>query len=375
MKVIHIITGLGTGGAETSLYRLLQSLCGTSIESEVIVLAGEGELSARIAGVAKRVVHLNLNPVRPNPWKILTLRRLLTRAQPDIVHCWMYHANLVASIVSVGRDWRLVWGIRQCVYNLKDEKLSTRQVIKCGAARSKLPDVIVYNSATSAKQHAKLGYSREQELVIPNGVDVTLYRRSNTDRQRLRGEFAIPDSAFVIGIIGRRHPVKDHATFWRAARELAESLDNAYFVAAGTGLSEADTEVLEELTALGIRERVRLVGNRPDMPAVYSALDVVTSTSVAEAFPNALLEAMASGCLCVATDVGEARSILGGHGIVVERGDASAVCDAWLQLSQLTEKEQSGRSEECRRYVLQHYSLEHMKTRYVALYDRFERAA
>jgi glycosyltransferase involved in cell wall biosynthesis len=268
------------------------------------------------------------------------------------------------------RKWPVIWGIRQCVYDLDDEKAMTRQIIRWGAKLSKMPQLITYNSETSNRQHTALGYSNCNSAVIPNGVDTDVFRTDEAVRRRVRDELKIPSGSFLIGIVGRYHPVKDHETFWRAARGMLEIRPNTYFAAVGTGLTSENSEVVERIRALGISENVRLVGNRSDMPAMYSALDVVTSTSVAEAFPNAILEGMACGRPCVATRVGDVDQIIGNKELTVMPRDPAGIVGSWMRLADCSIARRTQIGEECRRRVQECFSIQNLRQRYIEVYEQ-----
>ena len=119
----------------------------------------------------------------------------------------------------------------------------------------------------------------------------------------MRAELGIDASAPVAGILAVLRPEKDHATFLLAARLVLDSLPAARFLIVGDGPERANLE--REVAALGMRDAVRLVGHRDDVPRVLSAFDVAVlcSTDV-ETFPLAFLEAMATGLPLVGTRVG-----------------------------------------------------------------------
>src|SRR5512138_2069467 len=96
-RIVHVITGLGTGGAEMALYRLLSRLS-PSYQARVISLTTIGEVGKRIQELGVSVEALGMNPGAPNPLAIFQLARNLRRLKPDIVHTWMYHADLIGGL-------------------------------------------------------------------------------------------------------------------------------------------------------------------------------------------------------------------------------------------------------------------------------------
>jgi glycosyltransferase involved in cell wall biosynthesis len=168
--------------------------------------------------------------------------------------------------------------------------------------------------------------------VIPNGIDTDTFRPDGTRGAGPRAEWSIRGGERVVGIAARLDPMKDHPTFLRAAGIAARKNANVRFVCVGDGPESYRRELLDLADRCGVADRVVWAGARDDMPAVYEAFDVATSTSVSEGFSNAIAEAMASGTPCAVTDVGDSRRIVGDVGRVVPPRDAEALAAAWLEL-------------------------------------------
>ena len=142
-----------------------------------------------------------------------------------------------------------------------------------------------------------------------------------------------PDGVLRVGLIGRVTPVKDVATFVRACALVAAELPQAEYVVVGP--TEQDPGYAERCAALagrlGLGERLVFTGEA-DTGAWLERLDVVALTSVSEAQPLALLEAMGAGIPVVATDVGGCRSLVRGAGLVVPPASPRATAEALLRL-------------------------------------------
>ena len=113
LKVAHVITGLDTGGAETSLYRLLYGLRSRDVQSTLYSLGGPGVYGSRIAALGVKVRCLGMRPAAPNPMKILQLASWLRGDRANVVQTWMYHADLVGGIAArLADDIPVVWCVR-----------------------------------------------------------------------------------------------------------------------------------------------------------------------------------------------------------------------------------------------------------------------
>ena len=100
LRVVHVITGLGFGGAERMLERLLGALDSQEFESAVWSLGGVGPIGARLIAQGIPVHALELDPRLPSPLKVLRLARWLRSWRPALVQTWMYHADLVGGLAS-----------------------------------------------------------------------------------------------------------------------------------------------------------------------------------------------------------------------------------------------------------------------------------
>lgn len=368
VRALHFITGLNTGGAETALCRLLEALRPPAFEHVVVALGHPGALSMRVAAVAE-LHHLGMNPARPRPRDLWHQRSIVRATAPDMVHGWMYHANIAATFATMGSAIPMLWGIRQSLYDLSKEKRLTRLVIKGGALLSRRPRLILYNSVVSARQHGKYGYDTTRARVIPNGFDSDVFMPDDPTRCRIRAELALPAETLLIGLVARVHPMKDHANFLRAAALFTAECPQARYLLIGDGADVRNSALSGLIGELGLQGRVLLCGRRTDVAAINAALDIAcSSSSWGEAFPNAIGEAMACGVPCVATNVGDVPQIIGDTGVVVPARDASALAAGWSKLAALPASSRRALGLRARQRIVEHYSLREVSRRYADLY-------
>ncbi|MGH3627622.1 MAG: glycosyltransferase [Sciscionella sp.] len=358
MKLLHVITGLNAGGAETALCRLLESSRERACRQVVVAIGPEGALSGRVRASGAALVHMNVAPTRPNPLSLTRLRTIVREERPDLVQAWMYHANIVAALTVLRCGASLLWSVRHSLHDLAAEKLMTRTAIRLGARMSRLPHVITYNSEESARQHEAIGYCMNRTRVIPNGFDTQVFKPAPEARARIRAELRIAPDAFVVGQVARWHPTKDHETLLQAAALYLRAHPNTVFVLVGSGVDAGNDRLDTIVRRLGITSNVRLCGHRTDIPDINAALDVASLSSRGESFPNAIGEAMACGVPCVATDVGGVREIIGSCGVVVGRRDPEAMSVGWGELARLDAAARASVGEMARRRIADHYSLD-----------------
>ena len=371
VRVVHVITGLGVGGAETVLLRLLAGLDRERFDPVVIGLLGSGPVAEQLRAMAIPVFAMEWRRAIPGPRAWWRLRRCYSGLGGDLIHGWMYHGNLAAWALAAGDRRRpiLAWNVRHAVYGLHEEKPLTRLVIRAGAVLSRKPAAIVYNGYESARRHEALGYRSPGRIVIPNGFDTDCFRPSDGARQRIRRELGCASDTLLVGNVGRLHPHKGHDQFLQVAAAVGHGRPEVQFVMVGRGMDVSDAMLSDRIGAAGLAGRCHLLGERDDIPAILAALDILVSSSRLEAFPNAVGEAMATGVCVVATDVGDTARLLAGHGTVVPRDDrqaAAAAVTSWLDVG-LQARQKEGRS--ARAHIGARYGLDRM----VAGYDRLYR--
>lgn len=371
-KVVHVITGLDTGGAEVMLSKLVSMSRRDAFNHHVISLKTPGPIADQIRQAGIEVESVDMSGGLGDTFALASLAAKIRRARPHLVQSWMYHANFMGVLVRPAIGAPVVWNIRASYAKAFGRK--TGMVIHAGARLSGLPVAIVTNSLAALKQHEQIGYSPKAWEVIPNGFDITLFRPDSTARADVRRELGLSPDALIIGMVGRYHAQKDYPSFFRAASQLMHVVPHAQFVLVGKGLSQENGEITALLNTAGLTGRVSLLGERRDIPRLTAAFDIATLTSAfGESFPNAIGEAMASGVPCVVTDVGDSGTIVGKSGIVVSPGRPDEIADGWRRVAIMTPDERGEIGQLARRRVEDLFSLESVVARYEHLYSRVVR--
>ena len=194
-------------------------------------------------------------------------------------------------------------------------------------------------------------------IVIPNGIDTERFFPNRRLGRRVREEWKVGDEKLLIGMVGRFHPMKDHANFLRAAALLVGERDDVCFVCVGNGTASYGNELRRLGDRLGLAGRLVWAGVRKDMSAVYNAFDVMTSSSAyGEGFSNVVGEAMACGVPCVATDVGDSAWIVGETGQVVAAKDPDALANGWREILLLSEARRATLGRAARQRILKEFA-------------------
>lgn len=317
------------------LQRYLAALGADAADHVVISLLPLGPISEAMKATGAKVLSLGMKPGRIS-WKgVSLLRRRLRAERPDVVQGWMYHGCLAAWAGVFGRRRRdrpvLVWSIHHSLHELANEKPMTRRLLRLMAALSGRIDAIIYCSSVSQAQHEAIGFSTALTTMIPNAVDTREFHPDREARARLGVLCGIPEERLIIGNAARGHPMKDHGAMVRAVGQLLEQGYDVQAVILGEG--HEDGAAVRAARALGVEDRVSILGARTDVAELVPGFDIfLLSSAWGEAFPLAVAEAMASEVPCVVTDVGDCAILVGDTGLAVPSGDADALARAVAKL-------------------------------------------
>ena len=370
-KVLHIITGLSTGGAEMMLLKLLTHTDPQAFESRVISLTGDGRLAEPLRRAGIDVRSLGLRPALPNLLRLGRLTEWIREFLPDVVQTWMPHANLWGGWAArrAGAP-RLLWGLHMSHLGPEVNKRSLLWIIAlCARLSLRWPQGIVCCSEACRRAHARAGYDTDRMTVIPIGIDVDSFRPDAGARASLAGELGIGPDDLWVGHIARFDAHKDQRNFLQAAGRLAERLPRARFLMCGDGIQKSNRRLMTWIREAGVEDRCRLLGLRNDVASLAAALDVAVSSSRGEGFPTAVGEAMACGAPCVVTDVGDSAFMVKDTGRVVPPGDPGALARAVEEVLTLPVGERRALGAAARRRVEQTFGLPSVVARYAALYQ------
>ena len=374
-EITHIITGLGTGGAEMMLYKLLSNMDRDLFDAEVISLTGVGLVGEKIRALGVPVQALGMRRGIPDPRGILRLAKLLKGKKPQLIQTWMYHADLIGGIAArLAGGIPVAWGIHHSNLTPEGNKRTTIWTAKtCAHLSRRLPKKIVCCSEASKRVHTAIGYALKKMIVIPNGFDLAAFLPEAEARLSVRRELNIPRDAFMIGLVGRFDPQKDHRNFIAAAdvliRSTGKSQPEIHFVLCGDNITWGNQELADPITESGLQHCFHLLGRRDDMPRLNAAFDISSSSSFGEGFPNVLGEAMACGVPCVATDVGDSALIVGDTGRVVPPKNPEALAAAWRELLLMEAGERAVLGAAARQRVLDNFNLPTIVKCYETLYQ------
>ncbi|MEU7111300.1 glycosyltransferase [Streptomyces sp. NPDC046182] len=296
MKVLHIITGLGIGGAEQQLRLMLRHL---PVRSEVVTLTNAGPVARGLEADGVPVTDLGMTGNR-DIGALPRLAGLVRRGGYDLVHTHLYRACVY------GRIAARLGGVRTVVateHSLGDTQIEGRP-LSAGTralylATERLGSVTVAVSPSVARRLETWGVAPSRIQVVPNGIERIRFGFDEDARRMTRKLLDLPEDAFVVGGVGRLAPGK---RFDRLVRAVA-SVPGARLLLVGEG--EERARLLAVARECGAADQVLLTGTcedppsadsaDPDLPSLLAAMDVFVSTSPDETFGLAVVEALAAG--------------------------------------------------------------------------------
>ncbi|MFL6725435.1 MAG: glycosyltransferase [Sphingomicrobium sp.] len=364
MIIVHVIVDLNTGGAEMMLKRLIQAhRRNDRFQHYVISLHSVGVVGPELTELGVSVEALGLRRGSDIPRVLWRLGMALRRLRPDVVHGWMYHANLFAGLTALvaGRP-RVIWGIRASTLDDSMGVAATTLRLRrySALASMRLPDVIVYVAEAARRAHEAIGYDAAKAVVIPNGYPPPPVR---TGSARPASEAPI-----VIGSVGRFNAAKDPKAFVEAAARVAAVRPNVRFLMIGRGFSLDNRELVAWISAHGLEDRFSLRGEQKEVYDYLASMDIFCLHSVTEAFPNVVAEAMNAAVPCVVTDVGDAALLLGDAGLVVPPRDPEALAGALIRMVDAGPHARHADGQRGRERIARHFSLDAVVRRYEELY-------
>ena len=369
MRIVHLIIGLGDGGAERSLYKLV-----TADDKNVhcvISLTSWGKYGPLLSdrGVSVEAIQWSFLRLISS---LISLRRTLRVMKPEILHGWMPHGALVASVYkNLAGARRVIWSIRASDYGNGIRTSVTRGIVRILARLSHHgPNKILVVGQRAFQTHAQIGFSVDKMIFIPNGYEPPS-RKILVQGEKKSSPSKYGPRTTVLGMVARYHPQKDHFGLLRALSMLKNKRADWIVRLSGEGLTEDNHELVAEVSRLGLSAHVELLGAVQNPEELYSTLDFhILSSSFGEGFPNVVAESMLSGVPNIVTDVGDSVDLVADSGWGVPPSDPRELARAIEAALNCEPSERQARGVRAKERILQSYSLEAMVDSHNKEYER-----
>jgi len=367
-KILHVITGTGTGGAEIMLRRLLNNFPRDRFQHCVISMVSIGPIGEILIKEGFDVKTLDMDQGKVSLLALPKLVKFARSFESDILLGWMYHGAFVATLLKlfISRKSQLVWNIRHSLEALQDEEPKTKKVISILAYLSKKPSSIIFNSDRSRLQHLKHGFNGAGSIVIGNGFEINKFTPDKQKYNRIRRELGIDANEVVVGHVARLHWAKGYETLIKVIAKLKHKVPNLVLVWAGRDVSWENHKLVNLIKNAGIESCVHLIGEKSDLADLYCCFDMYLLTSQTEGFPNVVGEAKLTGLPCVCTDVGDINEIIGDTDYVCGAADIDCLVLRCQQLIGYLQKQTDLQEfqTECRANIVNRYSIDSIVREY-----------
>jgi sugar transferase (PEP-CTERM/EpsH1 system associated) len=364
VRVMQITHDLALGGLQRVVLNICNTIDRERFEVSVLCLRGLGMFAPEIEKGGTKVMLVPQVQGRADYFCFVKVARILRDERIDVIHTHNTQPFLDGTMGA------MISGVRTVVHTDHSRLFpdKRRYMLMERVMAQYAFKVVGVSQDTSRNLERYERIPRSKIVTIVNGIDESLFA-AETDGAGMRNELGIGSRGPVIGFCGRLEPQKGVCYLLEALPQVLKRLPDAALVIVGDGYFQDDLK--HQAEALGVEKSVIFVGTRRDMPRVYKALDVLVLPSLFEGMPMVLLEAMASGCPVVATDVGGVRELIahGVSGSVVEPKNAPKLGEELIRLLE---------DEEMRlryvtnglRTVRERFSIASMTKRYERLYLR-----
>jgi len=358
VRIVQLLPELNEGGVERGVVELSREL--VKLGHESIVISRGGKLVPRIEAEGGQHVMLDIRSKNPlsAPARVLRLRRLLRKLQPDVLHArsrvpawiaWLANRSLQLPFVTTVHGFNSV--------NAYSRVMTFGDRVIC--VSTSIRDYICKH----------YGVAEARTVVIPRGVDLITFDPENLDpvfMQTFRDQYRL-EGKFVVTTVGRITQLKDVESFIRAIGLLRAEYPQTVGLVVG-GVHEGKNNYSQSLhrlvSSLGLDDAVLFTGSQSKVAEIYALSDVVVSSSKKpESFGRAAAEALAMNVPVVATAHGGMLDIVidGQTGALFEPGD-------FRVLARHVAEMRTARPAGLRAFVLRNFTLDMMVDKTIAVY-------
>lgn len=318
-KVIEFIPLLANGGAETMMKDYCLGFDREKVDVTVLVM-GERMKSANeevLESFGQKIIYLgeqfygtrvNLNPFQKLVRfvsRYFEFRKVIMEIRPDVIHSHL-HVGLFFRFIpkQILKETKLVYTVHNVferyfsktlknIFKFIEYKEVSRLVHKYSMKLVTLHD--------DMNKDMREKFDTDDVVTIENGIELKRFSFSDEGRKRIRKELKIPETAYVIGNVGRFHEQKNHELIVDIFENVSNLREDAYLLLVGKGENTRQATI-DKLKSKGLLERTIIIQDRKDIPDIMSAMDVFLFPSRWEGFGNVLIEAQSVGLHCVISD-------------------------------------------------------------------------
>jgi len=370
MHIAYLIDELAVrGGSEKSLYVLANALAETQHRVSVFCLsegkfAEEFRKNGKIFYQCLRVKRVyDVSGIRG----IRKLVQYINKEKVDILQSTHTGSDILAPVISLfsKRNPVVISSRRDLGFTKKAHHVAVQKILNFRVSKILGNSIAVKNSVVKAEY-----YPEDRIDIIYNGLDLNLYRQLEKEkcRQKLLSQHNLPSDSLLLGSAGSLNAVKGHRYLIEAMGKVQGRSPDSFCLLAGDGPEKESLCLLAK--EKGLSSKIIFLGNINTIPEFLTGLDVYVQPSLSEGFSNSILEAMATGCAVVATDVGGNREAIVSeeNGFIVPARDVAALAEK-ISLLMCDSGRRLAIGEDGKKRILNYFSLESMLENYRKLYE------
>jgi glycosyltransferase involved in cell wall biosynthesis len=323
-KVLHFITGLEVGGAETMLLKTLPHLEGT-FTNAVCCIKGRGLIGKKLIAAGIPVFYLDLS----SPFDIgaiFRFHKIIKAFKPSILVTYLIHADLF------GRVFGRIFGVKKIICSQRGALLQWEFLRIIDRLTKNLVTQYIVQTPTAQKElSAKLHLPKEKFTIIPNGIDTDFFDNLKPNPV-LRESLGIKQADTVIICVANLYINKGHKYLLEAFEEVFRQYPNTHLILAGEGPEREN--ITSQIDSYTSKSNIHLLGRRSDIPELLKISHIFALPTFYEGMSNAIQEAMASSLAIISTDISENKDLLtkGIDCLLVPVKDSEALKRALLEL-------------------------------------------
>lgn len=356
MQILHLISGLKSGGAEGVLFKLIKH-DKKNIHHVIAFSDGFYFNQLKKSNINVHVLKLKNIFFLINFLKLIFLIR---KKNPDLIQSWMYHADFITILLKIFFiKKKIYWNLRNTLPNLEFSSLSSVILSKiCAFFSNFIPTKIIACAHSVSLQHQKIGYSKNKIHIVFNGFDSINFKKDFKIREKLRRKLDIKKKDFIIGCFARYHPQKSHETLIESYNFFSKSYENSKLLLVGENLPKSLIKRVKN---------VIIVKPSRNINKLYSVLDLFILPSIGyEGFPNVLAEAMLSEVFCISTDVGDSKKIINKYGLIFKKRNTK---DLNKKIFLSLKLKNSVLNKKARKYIMKNFNIKNMVKEYNSIWN------
>ena len=319
MKICHIITSLGNGGAEKNLVRLCLKQSQKN-KITIIILKNNNFFKKILKNKKIKVINFNFDYTFKILQNYISFIKTLNRENPNVIFSWMFHASIISSIFTLTKNVKLIWCIRHGNFNFMKTKIITLIIGKyIMPLISFIPDKIIYNSKFSKNYYEKLGYRKKKTKVIFNGFSKKLFKPNIKLQNKFKKKYKIKKDQIIFGYVARFNPQKNHYFLFNGLKELKNKYGLSFKIILIGGRVKNNKQLSNIIKNFSLTKETIILSETDKINLIYPIFDVnFLVSSYGESFPNTLAESMLCGVPCISSNTGDSKSIIGNNGYLFE---------------------------------------------------------